>query len=74
MDKEIEMSEVEEALKKAKNGKSAGDDGCINGILKAGGNEMKKALLTLFSKMWKEEKIPREWARGVIVPLYKERR
>ena len=68
------MEEVEKALRKVENGKAAGDDGCINEILKAGEEDMKVSLLTLFRKMWKEEKIPIDWARGVIVPLYKKGR
>jgi hypothetical protein len=37
LDKEIEMEELEKALHKIQNGKAAGDDGCINEILKQGG-------------------------------------
>jgi hypothetical protein len=59
-------------LKKAQNGKAAGDDGCINEILKTGGDEMKISLLLLFQKIWKEEKIPVDWARGVIIPIFKD--
>ena len=33
---------------------------------------MHKSLLVLFQKMWKEERIPKDWARGIIVPIYKD--
>ena len=33
---------------------------------------MKQSLLVLVQKMWKEETVPKEWARGVIVPIFKE--
>jgi len=60
------------AIKKAKNNKAAGDDECINEILKQGGEQMVESLVILFRKMWKEEKVPIDWARGVIIPLFKE--
>ena len=63
------MEELERALKKAENGKAAGDDGCINEILKNGGEVMKDSLLILFQKMWEEERVPKDWGRGIIVPL-----
>ena len=34
LDREIEFEEVEKALRRAKSGKAAGDDGCVNEILK----------------------------------------
>lgn len=74
LDKETEMRELEMALKKAENGKAAGEDGCINEILKMGGEPMKRSLLVLFQTMWREEKVPIDWARGIIVPIFKERR
>jgi hypothetical protein len=33
---------------------------------------MKISLLTLFKKIWREERVPIDWARGIIVPLYKD--
>ena len=72
LDGEIEEEELEKALKKVQNGKAAGDDECINEILKAGGDEMTNSLLILFQKMWREERVPKDWARGIIVPLYKD--
>ena len=53
MDRDLEMGELEGALRKAGNGKAAGDDGCINEILKNGGDAMKDSLLLLFQLMWK---------------------
>ena len=66
------MSELEIAIGKLKDGKSAGVDGCLNEILKIGGEEFKNSLLILFRKVWKEEKIPVDWTRGVIVPIFKD--
>jgi len=72
LDRDVEMSEVEEALRKLENGKAAGVDECINEILKNGGEGLKDSLLLLFQKMWKEERVPKDWARGIIVPIFKE--
>ena len=66
LDEEIGMQELEGALWKARNGKAAGDDGCVNEILKQGGEYMKLSLLTLFRRMWREERVTSEWARGPI--------
>lgn len=72
LDKGIEIEEVNIALRKAKNSKSAGVDGCINEILKSGGEAMGRSLLVLFQKVWKSESVPIDWARGIIVPLFKD--
>ena len=72
LDKDLEMGEVETALRKVQNGKAAGGDGCINEILKQGGEVMKQSLLILFQKMWEGERIPVDWARGLIVPIFKD--
>ena len=44
----------------------------MNEILKYGGKEMINSLWTLLQKLWELEEIPGDWARGVIVPIYKE--
>ena len=33
---------------------------------------MKQSLLILFQKMWEGERIPVDWARGLIVPIFKD--
>ena len=72
LDGEIEMDEIEKALNKAESNKAAGDDGCVNEILKQGGDGMKRSLLVLFQKVWNEERVPVDWARGIIVPIHKD--
>ena len=72
LDSEIDMKELQIAMKKLKRGKAAGDDGCLNEILKNGGIEMKNSLLALFREFWDMEQVPVDWARGVIVPIYKD--
>eukprot|EP00456_Euglypha_rotunda_P005867 TRINITY_DN1099_c0_g1_i2.p1 TRINITY_DN1099_c0_g1~~TRINITY_DN1099_c0_g1_i2.p1 ORF type:complete len:293 (-),score=18.34 TRINITY_DN1099_c0_g1_i2:887-1765(-) len=68
LDRDIEMKEVIKALNKAKNGKSAGVDGCINEILKLAGEAMQSSLLVLFQKIWSEEAVP-QWT-GLAVLLF----
>lgn len=72
LNKEIEMSEVDKALGKAERNKAAGEDGCINEILKGGEGAMKESLLMLCQSMWREERVPKDWERGIIVPIFKE--
>ena len=72
LDREIEREELEEALRKAQNGKAAGGDECINEILKQGGEGMKRSMMVLFQKMWGEECVPVDWERGILVPIFKD--
>ena len=71
LDKIIEEGEVKIALGEMKNGKAAGEDGILTELLKGGGEVMVKWLTMLFNKAWREECIPVEWGRGMIVPLFK---
>ncbi len=64
--------EVETAIKKLKKYKACGVDEVYGEMLKAGGDTMVKILHRLFTRVWKEEKVPEDWTRAIIVPLHKK--
>ncbi len=67
----ITEEELDEALKKMKNGKSTGSDGIVVELMKEGGTLLKNEILSLLNKIWGDERIPEEWGKTVIVPIYK---
>lgn len=69
---DIEMFEIEKALKQIKNEKSAGEDGILPEMLKAGGDQLMKQLKNLFNQCLQEEKIPANWHNAVVVLLHKK--
>jgi hypothetical protein len=38
-------------------------------MLKAGGDALEKQL---FAKVWREERIPKDWEKNIIIPQYKK--
>jgi hypothetical protein len=69
---DINDREVKEALKKMKNEKAAGWDDIAPEMLKARGEALEKQLIKLFTKVWHEERIPKDWEKNIIIPLYKK--
>ena len=72
MNVNMTQEEVEKAIAKLKNGKASGVDGVIGEIVKYGGEDMVRALVMLFQEVWRREKIPKEWMKGVIFPIFKK--
>ena len=50
-----------------KNSKTGGSDGIVGELLKYGGFGMVDLLEQLFSVIWQEEIVPRQWREGLIV-------
>lgn len=71
-DVEINLDIVLEALNCAKNNKSPGLDGITNELLKNGGDCLNITILDMFTKLIELEKMPTEWNRGIIVPIFKK--
>lgn len=69
---DITEEELEIALRKMKHGKSPGHDKITTEMIKKMGIEGKNILLTMYNKIFKEEKIPKDWELGQIVPIYKK--
>src|SRR6185437_2581209 len=64
--------EVLQVMHNLKNGKAGGIDTLVNEIFKYGGNEIAVATWRLCEEVFRLERIPRDWARGLIFPLYKD--
>ena len=64
--------EVKIIVQKLKNAKASGIDGVIGEFFKYGGETVLEATWRLFRRLFEEEKIPKDWSRGLIVPLPKE--
>ncbi|KAI5639977.1 reverse transcriptase (RNA-dependent DNA polymerase) domain-containing protein [Phthorimaea operculella] len=68
---EIEMDEIVKALKSMKYGKAAGYDRVSVEMLKAGEGVVASQLYLLFNLCWRSGRVPSDWCKAVIVPLYK---
>ena len=66
------LTEVEEAVSKLKNHKACGADGIYGEMLKAGGGTMVKHLHHLITRIWSCERVPEDWTKAIIVPLFKK--
>jgi len=62
--------EIETALKKLKNNKALGTDNIPTELPKFGGDRLKQWLKHIFSSIWINENIPKEWLKGIICPLH----
>ena len=72
--KEIEKGEIAKCLRNLKNSKIGGSDGIVGELLKYGGLGMVDLLEQLFSVIWQEEIVPRQWreGEGLIVNIFKK--
>ena len=68
---EISLQDVRKAVKKLKNGKSPGVDGITSEMLKCGGECLLEWLRRVCNVCTLEEKVPNDWMRAIIVPIYK---
>ena len=66
------LFEIEEAIKKLKNYKSAGIDEISNEQLKYGSPGLLPWLKDLFETVWKSEDIPSDWRKGIITIIPKK--
>jgi hypothetical protein len=49
--------------------KAGGPDEILPGFIKNGGLTLKQKIHQLILKIWKQEKIPREWSEGILCPI-----
>lgn len=67
----ITEEEYEEALSKMKNGKAPGEDGIAIELIKEGGVELKKRVVDLFNRCWRDGVVPGRWGKIIVLPIYK---
>ena len=66
------IDEAEEAIKSLKNNKACGYDKIAAETLKAGGLTMTQLLLKIINLAWENGKIPEDWSKGLITPVFKK--
>ena len=71
LDYVITEKEINEAIKTLKNNKSGGFDAIINEMLKSSQVYLLKCFKKLFNKVLTSGEFPEIWAKGFIVPIYK---
>ncbi|KAI5717474.1 hypothetical protein M8J77_006391 [Diaphorina citri] len=64
--------EVANAIRKLKNNKAAGCDTIPSELIKKGGLKLEEEVTDLIQEIWKEEKMPSEWTKAVIIPIHKK--
>ena len=72
LDNEITLDEVTAAVKKLKKHKAQGVDGIPNELMIYGGDGFTETLHRLIQTIWKLERVPQDWADGLVVPIYKD--
>ena len=71
-DVKFNLSDVQDALSKAKLNKSPGIDSITNELLKNGGDSLTTSIYNLFQRLVQLENIPHEWNKGIIIPIHKK--
>ena len=72
LDKEINETEVQQAIDKLKNGKAAGIDGTSPEILKLAKPKITSYLTKLFNGIYTKSFFPTDWITSIIVPIHKK--
>ena len=68
----IAESDVKNAIKDLKSGKSGGEDLLINEFFVSGQNTLLKYIVPLFNYVFKSGIFPKVWSDGLLVPLHKK--
>ncbi|KAK3570181.1 hypothetical protein QTP86_015886 [Hemibagrus guttatus] len=69
----IRKDEVRKALKRMKSGKAVGPDDILVEVWKCLGEAAVEFLASLFNRVLESEKMPEEWRRSVLVPIFKNK-
>lgn len=70
-EEDIKEEEVWSALRKMKKKKAAGIDGIPTEAWLYAGEELRGRLLDLLKLIWRKGKIPNDWKKSIVVPIYK---
>ncbi|KAH1190889.1 Pre-mRNA-processing protein 40B [Glycine max] len=69
----IQKQEVKEALKRMSNGKAVGPDNIPIEVWKTLGDRGLEWLTKLFNEIMRSKRMPEEWRRSTLVPIYKNK-
>ena len=68
-----DMGEEAAALRKMKNDKGVGPDNIPVEVWKSLGEDGERWLASLFQKIFEKERMPNEWRRSTLVPIFKQK-
>jgi len=71
-EKEIELEEVKNVIKKLKTEKGIGNDRIPNEAWKFGGEEIVRWIWEICKRVWRGEGWPEQWKEGEIIPIIKK--
>ena len=63
-----------EVISNIKNGKAPGIDNITVELIENGGPELLQRIFELLLQIWDQERMPEEWGKGIICPIFKKRR
>ena len=69
----IQESKVRETLKRLKGGKAMGPDGIPIKVWRCLGDIAIVWLTKMFNNIFRSNKMPKEWRRSILVPIYKNK-
>ena len=69
----IQEAEIGETLKRMKGGKAMGPDGIPIQVWRCLGDIVIVWLTKLFNLIFRSNKIPEEWRRSILVPIFKNK-
>ena len=72
LDDRILMEETRRMIGKLKSGKAGGVGDIRGEMLKAGGEVTVQWLTAIFNAVWRTGVTPKDWRRGIIVPIHKK--
>ena len=68
-----DILDIEMAIQSMNNNKSPGIDNIPAELYKKGGGVLLNKIHSLIKGIWREEKMPTDWTKNIIVPIYKNR-
>ena len=68
----ITKEEVQAGIKHLKSGKSAGPDKIVGEMLKQRNTTVVEFIVQLFNNMFEKGHFPSEWAKSIVIPLFKK--
>jgi len=71
LDRPIQRAEIDRAIGRLKRGKAVGIDNYMNEIFMYGGEKVVEATWRLCETVFQSETYPKDWARGLIFPIFK---
>ena len=69
----IKETEVKKAVERMKKGKATGCSGLSVDLMSSLGEQGLRMMTEMMEAVWREGKIPREWEKSEIVPIYKQK-